>query len=258
VPAKRQGQKSLSPQVFCLNMLKIKNLVRNDFLIIIFHQRPVKFLKITLRNKHVRFNCHKRKRINGMEGNKDINSDNRAPEPALRPDIEQIFHDYYARLVFFSHQIVGHKAIAEDLTQEAFIKYWHQQEALAPDKTAIKNFLYSAVKHASLNTVRHDKVVARFIHQADLSEGEEAPIMQALIRAEVLAELYRALESLPESCRKISCMGYLEGLKNHEIAQELGISVNTVKTQKQRGMHLLRLKLNPELFVLFLPWLLHK
>jgi RNA polymerase sigma-70 factor (family 1) len=196
--------------------------------------------------------------MNCMAGNNNLNSGNSAPEPALEPDIEQLFRDYYGRLVFFSHQIVGNKALAEDLTQEVFIKYWHQKQEVAPDKTAIKHFLYSAVKNASLNAVRHNKVVARFLHQASSDEGEEATVMQAMIRAEVLAELYQALESLPEGCRKISRMGYLEGMKNHEIAQELGVSVNTVKTQKQRAMALLRLKLNPEVFVLCLPWLLEQ
>jgi RNA polymerase sigma-70 factor (ECF subfamily) len=47
-------------------------------------------------------------------------------------------------------------------------------------------------------------------------------------------------------------MGYLEGMKNHEIAKELGISVNTVKTQKQRALQLLRLKLKPEFFIFLL------
>jgi RNA polymerase sigma-70 factor (family 1) len=193
-----------------------------------------------------------------MAGNKHFNADNTGPEPTQVPDLEQVFRDYYARLVFFSHQIVGNKALAEDLTQEVFIKYWHQQEAVAPDKTAIKHFLYSAVKNASLNAVRHNKVVARFLDQADTGEAEEATVVHAMIRAEVLAELYQAIESLPDSCRRISRMGYLDGMKNHEIAQELGISVNTVKTQKQRGLQLLRLKLNPEAFVPCLPWLLEQ
>jgi RNA polymerase sigma-70 factor (family 1) len=192
-----------------------------------------------------------------MADHDHFNSDSN-PEPAPGPELEEVFRDYYARLVFFSHQIVGNKALAEDLTQEVFIKYWHQQQAVASDKNAIKHFLYSAVKNASLNAVRHDKVVARFLGQADTGEAEEATVVQALIRAEVLAELYQAIESLPDSCRRISRMGYLDGMKNHEIARELGISVNTVKTQKQRGMQLLRLKLNPEAFVLCLPWLLEQ
>jgi RNA polymerase sigma-70 factor (family 1) len=197
-----------------------------------------------------------KKRINSMAGNDHFNSDNSAPEPDPETGLEHVFHAYYSRLVFFSHQIVGNKALAEDLTQEVFIKYWHQKGEVAPEQTAIKHYLYSAVRNASLNAVRHNKVVARFLDQAEAGEAEEATIMQAMIRAEVLAELYQAIESLPESCRKISRMGYLDGMKNHEIANALGISVNTVKTQKQRGMALLRLKLNPDILVLCLPWLL--
>ena len=44
----------------------------------------------------------------------------------------------------------------------------------------------------------------------------------------------------------------MEGKKNLEIADELDMSVNTVKKQKQKALQLLRMKLEPEIFVLIL------
>jgi RNA polymerase sigma-70 factor (ECF subfamily) len=46
-------------------------------------------------------------------------------------------------------------------------------------------------------------------------------------------------------------MGYFDGKKNQEIAEELDMSINTVKKQKQRALQLLRVKLTPELFTWF-------
>ncbi|MNO05198.1 RNA polymerase sigma factor [compost metagenome] len=54
---------------------------------------------------------------------------------------------------------------------------------------------------------------------------------------------------MPASCQQIFTLGYLEGLSNLEITDRLQISINTVKTQKQRGMKMLLEKLHPE----FLP-----
>lgn len=85
-----------------------------------------------------------------------------------------------------------------------------------------------------------------------ISTVDEKNVINNIIQSEVLAEVYQALATLPESCQRISRMSYLEGLKNEEIAVKLGITVNTVKTQKQRGLQLLRLRLNPEIFNLLL------
>lgn len=163
--------------------------------------------------------------------------------------LKQLFDKYYTRLVHFSGQLVGSTEAAEDVVQEAFIKYWNQQSDIAPHPLAIKSYLYTTVKHISLNLVRHQKVKAGYaVDFADTAV--EDSLENAIIQAEVLAELHRALCTLPAVCQQISRMCYLNGMKNQEVAEELDISVNTVKTQKQRALQLLRLQLNPELFSL--------
>jgi len=180
-----------------------------------------------------------------------MSENNKFPEPYSAEttneeiSFELLFKEYYSRLVYFSYHIVGDKANAEDIVQEAFVKFWNQKEDVASHKTVIKNYLYSTVKNASLNVVRHDKVVEKHHSKLSTSDIDDSTIDNLIIHSEVLAEIHRALSSLPESCQKISRMGYLEGMKNHEIATTLGVSVNTVKTQKQRALQLLRLRLNP-------------
>ncbi|OKL40019.1 RNA polymerase sigma-70 factor [Pontibacter flavimaris] len=162
--------------------------------------------------------------------------------------LKQLFDRYYTRLVYFSAQIVGSKEAAEDIAQDAFIKCWNQKDDLDQHELAIKSYLYSTVKNASLNAVRHQKVKASYaMHVNHMSVTEES-LDETIIFSEVLAELHAALNTLPESCQRISRMGYLEEMKNGEIAEELGISINTVKTQKQRALQLLRLRLKPGLY----------
>jgi RNA polymerase sigma-70 factor (family 1) len=170
---------------------------------------------------------------------------------------EQLFKAYYPRLCHFSFQIVKDKVIAEDVVQDVFIKYWNLKGKISVHEIAVKNFLYSTVRNASLNLIRHHKVVYNYMEQQDPSPIEEFNIIHSIIRSEVFAEIHTALETLPESCKRISRMGYLDGMKNSEIAQELGISVNTVKTQKQRGLQLLRLLIKPETFTVYLIFLHH-
>ncbi|WP_256009387.1 RNA polymerase sigma-70 factor [Desertivirga xinjiangensis] len=165
---------------------------------------------------------------------------------------EQLFLSYYDRLVYFAWQFIHDKETARDIVQEAFVNYWKSFEFDAPPEVQGRNFLYLTVKNACLKIIRHDKVVDKHRQILDPDPTEESCTINKIIRAEVSGEIYRAIETLPASCRRISRMCYLEGMKNQEIADELGISVNTVKTQKQRALQLLRLRLNPEIFILLM------
>jgi RNA polymerase sigma factor (sigma-70 family) len=80
----------------------------------------------------------------------------------------------------------------------------------------------------------------------------EEAVFHTIIRSEVLAEIHKAITLLPGSCQQIFRMSYLDDMKNNQIADVLGISVNTVKTQKQRALKVLRGHLSPELFVILL------
>ena len=167
-----------------------------------------------------------------------------------RIDFDSLFKEFYDRLVYFSFQLVKDKHQAMDIVQDAFIKYWNLRETVMQDKIAIKNFLYRTVRNSSLNSIRHEKVVEGYILTQDGVEREERPVIDAIISAEVIAAIHTAVQSLPENYKNISVMGYMEGKKNHEIANELEMSVNTVKKQKQKALQLLRIKLEPDIFIL--------
>jgi len=168
-----------------------------------------------------------------------------------------LFKEFYERLVYFSFQIIKDNAQAQDIAQDAFIKYWHNKEIVQPSKTAIKNYLYSTVRNASFNAIRHSKVVSGYItiEQAK-PETVESPIIDAIIEAEVMAEIHFAVQSLPHNYRIVSMLGYFDGKKNQEIADELELSVNTIKKQKYRALHLLRGMLAPELFIILIVFVL--
>lgn len=163
--------------------------------------------------------------------------------------LELLHQSYYDRLVYYAWTIIHDKESSRDLVQEAFICYWNQKEQVSTQLVQIRNFLYVNVKNACLKHLRHDKVVGKYMELQDPDPVEEASVLNKMIHAEVLGEIYAAIATLPEGCQKISKMGYLEGLKNQEIADQLGISINTVKTQKKRALQLLRLKLSPESFL---------
>lgn len=181
-----------------------------------------------------------------ISDHKDLNGNDKTSSSVT---FKELFSRYYDRLLYFAWQFIHDKETANDMVQQAFMNYWNSNSDQQVDEVNARNFLYLNVRNLCLKHIRHDKVIEKHKKQIDPDPVEEYNVVNKIIKAEVLGEIYHAIESLPESCKRISRMSYLEGMKNNEIADELGISVNTVKTQKQRALQLLRLRLNPQTFL---------
>lgn len=163
-----------------------------------------------------------------------------------------IFESYYKAAVLFAREILKEQAFeAEDLVQDAFIKLWSQAEnfnALA----AIKSYIYTTVKNACLDKLRKGLLTNKYQgHAKKQLEMLEAEFIEPLITAETTRIIYEAIDKLPEQGRNVFRMS-LEGLKNDEIAERLNISVNTVKTHKQRALTSLRVYIGDALFLFIL------
>lgn len=69
---------------------------------------------------------------------------------------------------------------------------------------------------------------------------------------ELQAEVYKAINELPDKCREIFKLSYLHDLKNKEIAETLDISLRTVEAHMYKALKYLRLRLKYLLLLLFL------
>jgi RNA polymerase sigma-70 factor (family 1) len=165
-----------------------------------------------------------------------------------------VFSKSYAGLVYFSTKIIDDKQEAEDIVQNAFVTYWNRKDEIGSELNVVKGFLYTTVRNLCMDLLRHRLVVQKFRDQLEGDPMEENFVERAIIHAEVLSEIFNAIDALPSGCKRVLVMSYLEGRKNQEISDELGVSLNTVKTQKQRALQLLRLKL-PSTALAYLPLL---
>lgn len=169
------------------------------------------------------------------------------------PDInlEYLFSKYYARLCYYAYKLIKNQEAAKDLVQDVFLTYWNKRDTYASE-LAIKNFFYLALRNACLNFIRHDVVEKKFAETLTDDMLAEEKGLEYLIKAEAIAAIQAAIDQLPEGCKTVLKLAYFEGLKNDEIATELGVSINTVKTQRQRALNLLRLRLPKGAYLLLL------
>ncbi len=125
---------------------------------------------------------------------------------------------------------------SEDVVQEAFGLLW---EKLSAGEKVVnqKGYLYSTVKNRSLDILRKRGSVSEAISLDGSVDDIEEPTVED---AEVEARLWTAIDTLPEKCREIFLMSKRDGLKQEEIASELGISLQTVKNQVSKALKILK------------------
>ena len=150
-------------------------------------------------------------------------------------NIEVIFKEYYGSLCYFASRFLKDEEVIEDLVQDVFITLL-EKKMFFQSEIHLKNFLYLSIRNSCLNYIRSTRSKDRYI--ASLTE--------------IHRELAAAVEKLPEECRKVFQLCYFQGLDNESAAQELGLSVNTVKAQKARGKKILRENLKDILSLLML------
>lgn len=163
------------------------------------------------------------------------------------------FRELFPSLCFFANRMVNNKYEAEDIASAAFIKIWKRHDQFDNAKN-IRSYLYQIVRNDCLKFLQQNDRRNRtqreieYFTNVDTSTNCEADI----IRAELYSDLYKALKNLPTECRKVFKMLYLEGKSVKEIAKELKVSTSTVKTQKARGLAMLRKKIIPFTSIFFL------
>jgi RNA polymerase sigma-70 factor (ECF subfamily) len=162
------------------------------------------------------------------------------------------FHLHYRPLCYFAVQLVNDHAEAEDIVKDTFVKLWHKHGDFESGES-IKAFLYITARNACLNFIRHLKVKDTFRKElAYLEEGKgEEMILNQLIHAELLREIYQEIEKMPEKRREVFRLAYFDGLRNEEIADFLNISIHTVKEHKGKALTFLRSRFSNRQIIVF-------
>ena len=151
---------------------------------------------------------------------------------------EIIFKKYYPKLLVFVNRHVGDQDVAQDIVQDIFFKLFESSRSL-PENFNLKSWLYKVARNAALDYLRHLQVIDRhkFLMADAMIVAED---VDENVDEEIYDRVNQAVESLPEQCRLIIKLNVIEGKKYLEISEELGISINTIRTQVSRGYKKLR------------------
>lgn len=167
-----------------------------------------------------------------------------------RLDFKHVFNQYFNSPVLFADRYLKEREECESLVQDTFLALWENKSEF-PDEISVKAYLYTTVRNKAFNVLKHRKVEREYVHDVLQEEDSELYYMKSVIEEESRRLIFSAIDSLPEHARKV-CLLHLEGMDNQEIADELKISLNTVKFHKKNAYQLLRDKLKDKFYLLYL------
>lgn len=156
---------------------------------------------------------------------------------------QNLFEAFHKPLCFFTNQIIRNPVDAEDIVQEIFLKLWRMTPETYTNIRTIKAFLFTTAQNRCLNYLRNREIRDRNYRNLSQEETDEDYFLCKQIHAEVIAELFEAIEELPDKCKEVFKRSYIDGQEDKKICEELHISLNTVKTQKLRAKNYLRIRL---------------
>jgi RNA polymerase sigma-70 factor (family 1) len=150
---------------------------------------------------------------------------------------DELFLRYHDKLLGFALQYTKQLEVAEEITSELFVKIWLKRSTLS----AVLNpevYLFVAIKNACLNWIRADKKRNAFFSATDEELMQKIPNSEGNLveEKELVKILDLTVSALPEQRRIIFKLIKEQGLKRHEVAEILGISVRTVENQLHKAL----------------------
>lgn len=173
-------------------------------------------------------------------------------------DFNNLYKKYYAFLCLLAEHIVGNKSDAEEIVSDVFVRLWNCRENII-FTSSVKGYLVKSVHNTALNHIekyKNDRMtesINNVDHQL-LAWGSDYPLGH-IYEEELLSLLNDGIKTLPCACREIFLLSRNENMKYSEIAEKLGISINTVKTQIKVALGYLRVHLKDYVSILVLFYL---
>ena len=150
---------------------------------------------------------------------------------------KSVFDEYYRPLKNFLYYKLADKDLAEDITQEVFIRTWDKRDTILLE--TVRSYLYKIANNLVINHFNSAKTRFELKLEDHDSSVSESP-QYVMEKEEFAAKLNRALENLPESQRVVFLMNRIDDLTYREIAERLDLSVKAVEKRMQGALESLR------------------
>jgi RNA polymerase sigma-70 factor, ECF subfamily len=166
------------------------------------------------------------------------------------PRAFEVLYDRHAGAAFsLAYRMVGNRAVAEDISQEAFLSIWRSRLRYRADRGSVRTWVLGIVHHRAIDGLRrnlvHDK---RRTSAEGLEERQEAPELTdvEVARRDEARHVRSAIATLPTEQSKVIELSYFGGFTHTQIAEMLETPIGTVKGRMRLGLEKLRHELREQ------------
>ena len=151
-----------------------------------------------------------------------------------------IFTAFYKDLVIFASRFTRDLNTAEEIIQDTFVRLWEDHELIKVN-LSLKSYLLKTIQNRCIDWLRHKKIMQTY--KNDVIESSPQFLYDTenyILFSELQGEIEAAIDKLPEEVSEVFRMSRNKGLKYHEIADILKVSVRTIEERIGKALHMLR------------------
>lgn len=165
-----------------------------------------------------------------------------------------IYERYHKLLYVLAYRYLKSSPSAEDAVQQVFLKLWESRTLLLVNVN-LRNYLYTMLKNHVLNEIRNNSnAIEKNYAIVQATPGYEDELFAKIEEKDLMDHFYQAIEHLPMQKRQV-CLYKLKGnLSNQEIAEQMHLSVPTVKTHYAQAIKMLRARFEKLFLLLLYVW----
>lgn len=166
-----------------------------------------------------------------------------------------LFEKYRSKVYHYCFQFVRSREVAQEITLDVFTKIWEKHTTIQATQSIsglllkiTRDLSISYLRKAARDTALRKEFVQNYLQSLD------NPLEEQLFLKEGMQIAKQAIDGLPPRCRQVFQLRYSEGFSLKEIAEELNISISTVKKQLRKGTLIVKayLEANTDLVFMFI------
>jgi len=164
----------------------------------------------------------------------------------------QIYDRYKYLLYAHAFKRLRNEEEAEDLIHDLFATLWNKRETFEL-KSHLQGYLYTAVRNRIFKLLAHKDIESEYISSFQQASEQASNITDYLVRENQMAMMIeKEIAALPPKMREVFELSRKHNLSHKEIAEQLGISEQTVSKQVTNALKILKTKLGLLVYLVFL------
>lgn len=161
----------------------------------------------------------------------------------------KIYDAYWYKVFLIAYKRLGKKEIAEELTQDLFLKLWEKRETLKPQK--ISNYLFVSIKNSVIDHIQSGLVAGKYIDFYRSYTEQNSSATEEVVQFDDLTEaIERGLSELPDKTQEVFKLGRMHNWSSGKIAKHLNLSEKTVGYHLTKSLKFMRAYLREYLLTL--------